>query len=207
MFKCFLKINLVLVLTIFLLSACSPEGQATEELQATDVPSTPTPTPTPTIELLPEVFKSAINDFILAGSKLNAATGQGLSYLDYQDYYAEVGGAYELALASWPENFAPEAKEQFAQAFWGWDLTNFMWEAKINEEKPPSAPDVQRFDEFKEYAGDYLDVIVSASDVLSGSRSPEDKGYYLSDDNISILLSLASDQFEAGRELMLPLLQ
>ena len=186
-----LKYRLFLALSVFLLSACASAGEMASGILATDVP------PTPTVEPLSDIFKSAINDFITAGSKLNAATGQGVSYLNYRDYYAEVNGAYELALVSWPENFAPEAKELFTQAVLGWDLTGFMWSAKLNDEAPPTAPDEQRYAEFEEYAGDYL----------QGFEGTLSTRYFLTDENIGILLSLASEQFEAGRESILPLLQ
>lgn len=167
MFKYPLKHILFFGLSVFLLSACSRT------------------------EPLSDVFKSAIDDFITAGSKLNAATGQGVSYLNYRDYYAEVGGAYELALASWPENFAPDAKEQFTKALWGWDLTGVMWEAKIQDEEILASH--PRFNEFEQYGGDLL--------------AKAETRIRITDDNIGLLLALASEQFEAGRDLLLPLLQ
>ena len=182
------RINLLLVLAVFLLSACSSLEQTVEELEATDVP------PTPTVEPLSDVFKSAISDFISVGSKLNAATGQGVSYLNYRDYYAEAGGAYDLAVASWPENFAPEARDEFDRAMWGWDLTGYLWNARINDGPAPKPSNDERYTEFIAYAGDEL-------------NGPSSNLILVTDSNISILLTMASEQFEAGRELVLPLLQ
>jgi hypothetical protein len=166
-----------LVLLFIVLAACTPSGGG----EPTAVP-------------LPETFTSALNDFLSAGSKLNAATGQGVSYLDYRDYYAEAGGAYELALATWPDDFAAEAKDEFTKAMWGWDLTGVIWSAKIDDRL--TLWDDPRKDEFTQYAGDAL------TEVNFGKGA----GVQVSDKNISILLSMASEQFETGRDIILPLI-
>ena len=172
-----MKLTIYLAVLLLALVACSP------------VDNGPPPTATP-----PAALIAAIDDLLVAGSKLNAATGQGVSYLNYRDYYAEVGGAFDLALASWPDEFAPDAKLELLQAMLGWDLAGYMWAAQLD--KKLTLQYDPRQDEFIQYGGDALRTVAGSTGETVQIR----------DENIGALLSLASAHFETGRDLLLPLM-
>ncbi len=139
---------------------------------------------------LGETYRAALDDFISVGSTLNAATEHGVSYLDYRTYVAEASGAYTIAQTVWPDEFAPDAQGQFEQAVTGWRLAGAMWKAQIDDEVILSNDPLTQ--ELRRYAGEQLH--------MTGER------YTVSDGNIGLLLRLAGEQFEAGREIILPLL-
>jgi hypothetical protein len=170
----------ILVVLLLLLAACSPSE------------SGPPPTATP-----PAVFISALNDFISAASKLNAATSQGVNYVNFRDYYAEAGGAFDRALSTWPDDFSPEAKTEFLGAAIGWDLTVHLWGAKVDGKSTLRNDPLQ--DDIIDYGGGKIWTVITATGVDTG-----DVG--VNDENITILMTLASEQFEAGRDIILPLM-
>lgn len=147
------------------------------------------PTPVP----LSETFRTALDNFIVASSKLNAATGQGVNHNNYQQFYAEAGGAYDLAMASWPDGFALEAQAEFADAMTGWRLIGYVWDVDISGRGYLLGSDPHS-DEIIDYGGEQT--------VLGGLGSAQ----VLTNENIGVLMSLASDHFETGRDMILPLL-
>lgn len=171
-----IKFTIALLVALLALAACSP-GEP----------------PEPTAVPLSETFRTTLDNFIAAGSKLNAATGQGVNYNNYQQFYAEAGGAYDLAMASWPDGFAPEAQAEFADAMKGWGLTGYVWDADING-KGYLLGSNPRSDEIIDYGGELT--------VLGGLGSAQ----VLTKENIGVLMSLASGHFETGRDMILPLL-
>lgn len=177
--------------------------------------STPTLAPTPTKErptLTPttkpeisETFKEQLMRFLEEATTLNAMTEVGVSYLNYQQQLGKAAGAYQLASVSWPPNFAPKARNSLDKAFEGWELALELWSLKVQGVKYygiPTEPDFYGYQRFVTYAGEVL---------YFGVRSPtyqipqfQGKKYVLvADENISVLLTLASDYFEVGRTAIL----
>ena len=76
-----------------------------------------------------------------------------------------------------------------------------MIELKIGDKDNPVEPNINNFTSFTNYAGDSLVLEIHPSDFLV--ESYRGKKYLPFDENISVLLSMASDSFEEGRKLLL----
>jgi ABC-type branched-subunit amino acid transport system substrate-binding protein len=59
-------------------------------------------------------------------TKLNAMAEQGANYNNFQQQLATAKGAYDLAVATWPSDFIPEAQVDIQKAFNGWGLVLLM---------------------------------------------------------------------------------
>ena len=80
---------------------------------------------------LSQVFQSQIMKLLEDGTKLNAATSEGVSIRDYTGMLNDVNGAFELSSTMWPESFAPEAKDYLHEALQAWNFTKELWATKI----------------------------------------------------------------------------
>lgn len=148
-----------------------------------------------------DALKEQLTRMLEEGSTLTSMTEQGVNYSDYRQQLAKVKGAYDLASATWSSDFAPDAKTTLEKAFEGWDLALFLWELKIGEKDNPVEPNINNFTAFTSYGGDLLVIKKHPSDYLV--ELYRGKKYIPFDENISVLLSMASDSFEEGRNLLL----
>jgi hypothetical protein len=148
-----------------------------------------------------DVFKEQLTRFFEEGTTLTSMTAQGVNYSDYRQQLAKVKGAYELASATWPEGFAPDAKSMFETAFKGWDFSLYLWELKINNKDNPVEPDVNGYVELIEFAGKHFLTKTHPSDYIV--EAYRGKKYLPFDENIGLLLGMASDDFEFGRNILL----
>jgi len=148
-----------------------------------------------------DALKEQLTRMLEEGATLTSMTEQGVNYSDYRQQLAKVKGAYDLASVTWETDFAPDAKTNFDKAFEGWDLTLYLWELKIGDKDNPVEPNINNFTSFTNYAGDSLVLEIHPSDFLV--ESYRGKKYLPFDENISVLLSMASDSFEEGRKLLL----
>lgn len=212
--------NLSFTLTIMLLAAivvsCGPSEEsiqstveaavaATQEAEPTSVPLdiiAPTTIASPTAVSLPELFITNVDEFLIAASELNVAARQGVTYLDFREYLVRVGAAYDLMEATWPSELGAVARENLAQAVKGWELAEYLWSLQIEGENMPVEPDINRYQEFIQYADMRL---VVAPEGSAASLYPGRK--YVSSSNKELLLGLASDYFETGRNQILSLLE
>jgi hypothetical protein len=179
----------------------TPEPTGTPEPTSTPEP-TATPIPDPTIS---PAFISQLNQFLQLGSELNTATGQGINFANFSDRLAAVGGAYDLAAAAWPDAFPEDSKADFEAALEGWELAKHLWGLSINDSDNPVEPDINGYLTLLEYGGDSMLLDIHPE----GYIVPEyrNKQFMPFDENVSILLGLASDYFETGREKALQLIQ
>ena len=145
-------------------------------------------------------LKSQVLKVLDEGATLTAMTEQGVNYSDFGNQLAKTRGAYNLALSMWADDFAPEARINFDKAFEGWDLTLYLWNAKINELDNPVEPDINRFDDFVSYAAKEVVFQIYPYDFMVENYRA--KRYLPFDENISILLSVASDYFQQGQTLI-----
>lgn len=76
----------------------------------------PTPTPTPTIDPISEAFRSQLREFLRAGNRATGASAQGVGYTDLQRLVGEARGAYDLAVALWPDGVATDSQTDFMKA-------------------------------------------------------------------------------------------
>ena len=168
---------------------------------ATPLP-TSTPVPTPTADPISEAFRSQLREFRKSRNIVTGASTQGVIYTDLQRFVGEARGAYDLAVAMWPESTPMDSQTDFMRAFTGWDLTLFLWKAQITDLDEPVEPDINRYQEFMEY-----------SDLLITGTHPDDfivpayRGKkYVSFENITLVMLLAANHFEAGQNKVLSLL-
>lgn len=149
---------------------------------------------------LPDDFKAQIRVVIQEGTTLAAMTKRGATYDEYGNQLLKVHSAYDLALAQWPDGFAPLGKVGMERSLNGWDLSLLLWEAKISRKDNPTEPNFNRYNDFVAYAGNKL---VTA--VWDEPSLPDyDKKKYLPyDENISILFSLANTHFDNTRGILL----
>jgi hypothetical protein len=148
-----------------------------------------------------DALKEQLTRMLEEGATLTSMTEQGVNYSDYRQQLAKVKGAYDLASATWESDFAPDAKANFEKAFEGWDLTLYLWELKIGDKDNPVEPNINRFTSFTDYMGDSLITKTHPSDFIV--EAYRGKKYLPFDENISVLLSMASNSFEEGRKLLL----
>ncbi len=150
---------------------------------------------------MPDNLKEQMSRVLQEGATLNAMTEQGVNFSDFGDQLAKTRGAYDLALSMWPEEFAQDAKANFDKAFQGWDLVLYLWNAKINELDNPVEPDINKYQEFVSYSGDKLVLEVHPADFIVDSY--RGKKYLPFDENISVLMAVSSDYFQAGQTLIM----
>lgn len=188
--------------------ALTVEASPTETLvPPTDTPeptptSEPTATPEPTAIPLSDFFISNIQSFLTDGSALNAATDTGINYINYNRQFADLRGVYELALSDWPDGFAIDARDKFDHAIEAWDWTLFLWQLKLDEKDNPVEPDINGYLQIVDFAGEE-NLVIDTHPQNFIVTSYRNKQFLPFDENISILLSIASEDFEAGRALML----
>lgn len=144
-------------------------------------------------------FKLKISDLLKEGSTLNALTEQGVSFVNFGEQLAITKGAFDLANSVWPEKYNPEAKDLFEKAFTGWNLALTLWNDKINKYDNPVEPDINRYQDFINYAGDSLIIDEHPSDFIVKAYQGKK---FVTFDNIGILLSLASDYFSQAQSLV-----
>jgi hypothetical protein len=211
-----IKAKVILVLLSFVfLAACGPSDEAIEatiegrvqvsvaETVAAIPTQTPFPTltpyPTPTVNPVPSAFRTQLNTFLQAGNAVTGATSQGVTYVELRRLVNEARGAYDFAVAIWPESIPAASQAEFEKAFEGWDLTLYLWDLRIGDYDEPVEPNINRYEDFLAY-----------SDVLIRDVHPDDfivpdyRGMeYISFDNVELLMSISRDHFEAGQAVVL----
>ena len=80
-----------------------------------------------------QAFQSQVMKVLEDGTKLNAATSEGVSLRDYNEMLNEANGAIELCFTMWPESFDPEAKSHLQEALKAWNFTKELWVDKIKQ--------------------------------------------------------------------------
>ena len=149
-----------------------------------------------------DVFRDQMMRFLESAGELDASSGQGVNILTLKEQLAKTKSSYELVAATWPKGFEPDARKSFDEAVRGWDLTIQFWASKISKSDDPVEPNINGYVDYLEYSGNALQ-----TDVHGDSFIVEDyrgKKYIpLSDTNISILLSLASAHYKAGKTSVL----
>ncbi len=188
------KFTYVIVLaSLLLLSACTQT-----------IAPTPTQTiiPTPTVS---DLFKTQALRFIEEANKLKSMTMEGVNFADYSAQLAEVNGVYELLDTLWLENFQVVTKENFELALESWDYAQLLWSLKIGKKDNPVEPNINHFKELMEYGGDFLRTDIHPSNYIV--KEYRGKTFLPFDENISILFTVASEQFERAQPDLLEVIQ
>lgn len=147
-------------------------------------------------------LKAKINKVLEDGSTLNAMTEQGVNFSNFGQQLAKTKGDYDLAVAVWPDNVAPETKKAFDQAFIGWNYAYYLWDLKIGDKDTPTEPNINKFDDIISYAG-AENLRIEMHDYKFIVENYRGKKYLPFDENIGILLSIASAHFKEAQQAFL----
>jgi hypothetical protein len=213
-----LFVSVFAVLFIMVLVSCTAEQAASTEVPtsiATDTPEPtntimptdtpePTDTPTPTVVPIPEGFKTQLRAFLQAGNAVTGATAQGVTYVEMRRLVNEARGAYDLAVAMWPEQAPIRAQTDFNNSFRGWELTLALWEMEIEKYDNPVEPDINRYRDFLSYDRNQELIIETHPDDFIVKDYREKK--YVAFENIEVLMALAKDDFLQGQSQVIALL-
>ena len=150
---------------------------------------------------IPEIFKEQLTRFLEEGSKANAMTEQGVTYSQLQEQVADVKGAYDLAFATWPEDFSPESRQSFERALEAWSLALDLWALDIGDKDNPVEPNINGYRRYVDFAGDLLVVDTHPSSYIVEEYAG--KKFIAFQENISILLTIAAQGFDEGRTQVL----
>lgn len=181
------KQYLVVLLLVSMLAACSPA-------------STPTPEPTATPVPIPAEFKMQLNDFLKSGSKVIALSDQGVTFTELRTNVADVKGAYDLLTSTWPDNLAKDSLVEFEGAFKAWSLTLDLWNLKIDQRDEPVEPNINGYKNFVAFGGDRLIYDTHPKDfIVKDYRGKK----FVTFKSIGVLLSIATDAFQSGKQKVL----
>lgn len=147
---------------------------------------------------LSQVFQTQILKFLETGSKLNAATSEGLSYGAYSDMLNDVNGTFELSNTIWPEKFAPQAKESFREALASWNFAKELWTTKMQYPDLAGAYDIVN-DSYPSMSDNFKALVLVKRDY--------DNDKHISYSEIPTCLTYSSACFEVGRKNLLSLLK
>jgi hypothetical protein len=149
---------------------------------------------------MPKAMKDNISELLKDEAVLNAETEQGVTYANYSQQLAVTKGAYDLAVSVWPEKYQPEAKKDFDNAFTGWKLAADLWYWKINQYDEPVEPNINHYQDYINYGGNNLVIETHPSDFIVEKYQGKK---FVSFDNISALLTMASNDFSKGQALLI----
>ncbi len=174
-------------------------------LSACAASPTPTPTPTPTPSAtatpdkptIPDSFKTQLTSFLQAGSKINALSDQGITYNELRQEVAAAKGMYDLLVSTWPDRLSKDSQRDFDDAFTAWNLTTRLWNMKIQESDEPVEPDINGYKAFVAFAGNNLSYETHDNNFIV--KDYRGKKYLPFDENISILLAIAANDFKTGQ--------
>jgi hypothetical protein len=148
-----------------------------------------------------DMFRQQLTRFLEEGTTTTAMTEQGISYLQFQQRIPAMNGAYDLAVSTWPEGFSADARSSFERALDGWDLALDLWSLDIGDKDNPLEPNINGYQRYVDYAGDMLVYDTHPSNFIV--EDYRGKTFLPFDENISILLAIASDAFDDGKDLAL----
>lgn len=150
---------------------------------------------------LSEIFKTELIQYLKDAGKLSTQSGEGINFKTLRSQLTEAKATFDLLNSTWPADFLLESKEEFKKSHEGYDLALKIWSLKINESDYPTEPDINSWSTFQAYAGDALIVkTYEDSFIVADYRG---KKYLPFDENIRVLLTIASLHFEKGREFVL----
>jgi hypothetical protein len=147
---------------------------------------------------VPTELKSRMDVLSQDAATLNAMTAQGIDFSAFNQQLAKTRGDFDLASSVWPGNVAPNSRKAFLDAFNGWAFADALWDAKIKQLDNPVEPNINQYGEIVAYAGaENLDIETYPSGFFV--KSYAGKKYLPFDQNISILLSIASAHYKEAQ--------
>ena len=103
------------------------------------------------------------------------------------------------------ESTFDDVEENFEKALLSWDYAQLLWSLKIGKKDNPVEPDINHFKELMEYGGEFLRTDIHPSNYIV--KDYRGKTFLPFDENISILFTVASEQFEKAQPDLLEVIQ
>ena len=193
-----MKKGLLVVILVLLLVGCS-----SEPIQE----PTPTVVPTPTLS---DLFKTQVVRFVEEASRLKSITEQGVNFVEYSQQLSEIRSIYDILDSLWVDDFEVKTQENVQKAIESWECAYLLWDLKINYKLS-----INEHDSSNEYFQDVYgcggdDLLLVDIDRIVMDKDTGERRRALSipyDENISILLSVASDYFEVAQPALLQIIQ
>ena len=157
-----------------------------------------------------EDVREKLNKLLDEGDTLNALTEIGVNHTDYGEQLKKIKIAYSIVKSVWPSDFLPDVKDDLEKALMGWGLADYLWSEKAYG-TPPIEPDHNNYQMFVSYyAADQLifDIYPPCKESYTNPSCTYDnlKNYrgkkYVTFDNTSLLLSIASNDFLKAQSLV-----
>ena len=148
-----------------------------------------------------EIFKTELVQYLKDGGKLSTQSGEGINLFTLQSQLTDAKSTFDLLEATWPQAFAPDARESFKQSHKGYDLAIRLWKLKVNKSDEPSEPSINEWSSYIGYAENALAIETYSSDYLV--EDYRGKRYLPFHKNISVLLTIAGTHFNKGRKAVL----
>ena len=158
-----------------------------------------------------EDVREKLNKLLDEGDTLNALTEIGVNHTDYGEQLKKIKIAYSIVKSVWPLGFLPDAKVGIEKALIGWELADYLWSLKIYNSTPPVEPAYNNYQAFVSYyAADQLVFEIYPRCVPGyinvDCKYDKEEKYrgkkYVTFDNISPLLSIASNDFLKAQSLI-----
>src|SRR2546428_12583616 len=67
-----------------------------------------------------EIFKTELVQYLKDGGKLSTQSGEGINLFTLQSQLTDAKSTFDLLEATWPQAFAPDARESFKQSHQGY---------------------------------------------------------------------------------------
>jgi len=170
-------------------------------------PAADSPTPTPTPALLPKLppnFEPRLSEFLRDATRLFALTRQGTTIAAYGEQLATVATTHEMLVATWPADYAPNAKEELRQALRGWRFVLQLWQESIKTARDATSgiyiePDARMY-----FNGEAVRILDSYAPgrLIHGDLHGGSKEYIRFNANIGVLMTVAAEHFRLGKGLL-----
>lgn len=154
---------------------------------------------------IPKNFKNKAMDFMEKGTELGSLSDSGINYITLKNKVPELQSSYNFLLVLYPDFKKYSAHKDFIKSLHGYSLALRLWNAKMNKLDNPVEPDVNGYLEYLEYMqGKEFQEIHSGDMIVTQYRG---KKYLPFDENISLLLTMAYQDYKAGETKLLKLVK
>lgn len=154
---------------------------------------------------VPELFKTQTLNYVKAAGKLSSLATQGVNISEFRDQLATVRAELDLLEQTWPADLERDTMKQFNDSVIAYDLSLQLWRGEIGKYDPPVEPNINRWQDYIEFAGSNLIVKTHPPDFIV--ERYRGKKYLPFDENIRILMSIGSERFRQGRDAILRVIE
>lgn len=152
---------------------------------------------------VPDIFREQLMRFLETSGELKAATGQGLNIGQMKEKLARVKSSFELIDATWPADFAPDARLGLKSAIEGWDLASILWQGRIDDLDEPTEPNVNQWMRYKAYYDSHPECRFKIEVHLYPPKYEGRRYVSAGDQNVRLLFSSAAGDANKAKSQLL----